>query len=58
MTTATVSSKGQITIPADVRHALHVDVGDRVEFVDSNFRSLSAIAETMRGNLSKRIITI
>ncbi|MDB5819079.1 MAG: AbrB family transcriptional regulator [Rhizobacter sp.] len=33
MTTATVSSKGQITIPIDVRQALHVDVGDRVEFV-------------------------
>ena len=34
MTTATVSSKGQITIPADVRLALHVDKGDRVEFVE------------------------
>lgn len=33
MTTATVSSKGQITIPAEVRQALHVDTGDRVEFV-------------------------
>ena len=34
MTTATISSKGQITIPADVRHALRVDTGDRVEFVE------------------------
>jgi AbrB family looped-hinge helix DNA binding protein len=34
MTTATISSKGQITIPADVRHALNVDTGDRVEFVE------------------------
>lgn len=33
MTTATISS-GQITIPADVRHALNVDTGDRVEFVE------------------------
>ena len=33
MTTATVTSKGQITIPAEVRQALHVDAGDRVEFV-------------------------
>lgn len=33
MTTATVSSKGQITIPAEVRQALQVDTGDRVEFV-------------------------
>ena len=34
MTTATISSKGQITIPADVRQALHVRTGDRVEFVE------------------------
>lgn len=34
MTTATLSSKGQITIPAKVRQALHVDTGDRVEFVE------------------------
>lgn len=33
MTTATLTSKGQITIPAEVRHALKVDSGDRVEFV-------------------------
>lgn len=34
MTTSTISSKGQITIPAAVRQALHVGVGDRVEFVE------------------------
>ena len=34
MTTATVSSKGQITIPANVRLALQVVAGDRVEFVE------------------------
>ena len=33
MTTATITSRGQITIPVDVRHALAVDAGDRVEFV-------------------------
>lgn len=33
MTTATVTSKGQITIPAQIRDALHVSTGDRVEFV-------------------------
>lgn len=33
MTTATLTSKGQITIPIDVRNALKVDAGDRVEFV-------------------------
>ena len=33
MTTATITSKGQITIPANVRQSLNVDAGDRVEFV-------------------------
>jgi antitoxin PrlF len=33
MSTATLSSKGQITIPAEVRNELKVDAGDRVEFV-------------------------
>ncbi|CAN1487398.1 SpoVT-AbrB domain [Burkholderiaceae bacterium] len=33
MATATLTSKGQITIPVEVRHALKVDTGDRVEFV-------------------------
>lgn len=33
MTTATLTSKGQITIPAEVRHELKVDAGDRVEFI-------------------------
>jgi antitoxin PrlF len=33
MATATLTSKGQITIPAEVRQVLGVDTGDRVEFV-------------------------
>lgn len=33
MATATLTSKGQITIPIDVRNDLKVDAGDRVEFV-------------------------
>ena len=33
MTTATITSKGQITIPVTVRQALNVDAGDRVEFI-------------------------
>jgi AbrB family looped-hinge helix DNA binding protein len=33
MSTATLTSKGQITIPVSVRNDLKVDAGDRVEFV-------------------------
>lgn len=34
MATATLTSKGQITIPVAVREALGVETGDRVEFVE------------------------
>jgi AbrB family looped-hinge helix DNA binding protein len=34
MTTATLTSKGQITIPAAVREKLGLASGDRVEFVE------------------------
>lgn len=34
MATATVTSKGQITIPASVRSALGLDAGSRVEFIE------------------------
>ena len=33
MTSATVTSKGQITIPVDVRNVLGLSAGDRIEFV-------------------------
>jgi len=33
MATATLTSKGQITIPAAVREELRVDTGDRLEFI-------------------------
>ena len=34
MSTATLTSKGQITIPVAVREALRIEAGDRVEFVE------------------------
>jgi AbrB family looped-hinge helix DNA binding protein len=33
MATATLTSKGQITLPKEVRDALGVSTGDRIEFV-------------------------
>jgi len=32
---ATVSSNGQITVPAPVRRRLHLSAGDKVAFIDS-----------------------
>ena len=46
MTTATVTSKGQITIPANVRQALQVEAGDRVEFVEVDQGRFEVIAAT------------
>ncbi len=34
MSIAVLTSKGQITIPASVRHRLGLEAGDRVEFVE------------------------
>jgi antitoxin PrlF len=34
MASATITSKGQVTIPATVRQALGLDAGDRIEFVE------------------------
>jgi AbrB family looped-hinge helix DNA binding protein len=46
MATATVTSKGQITIPAKVRSALGLDAGDRVEFVETEKGQFAMIAAT------------
>ena len=36
MTTATLTSKGQITIPKMVRELLHLHTGDRIAFIMHN----------------------
>jgi antitoxin PrlF len=46
MSTATLTSKGQITIPADVRRDMNVDAGDRVEFVQVEPGRYELIAAT------------
>lgn len=51
MTAATVTSKGQLTLPKSVREALGVGPGDRVEFVqmaDGNFAMMPATKPVMR----------
>jgi AbrB family looped-hinge helix DNA binding protein len=44
MATATVSSKGQITIPAQVRASLGMRPGDRVDFVEIENRQFAIVA--------------
>lgn len=46
MSTATLTSKGQITIPADVRRVLNVQAGDRVEFVQIEAGRFELVAAT------------
>ncbi len=58
MTTATVTSKGQITIPANVRQALQVGTGDRVEFVEVDpgrfeFIAVTRSAKELKGMFGK-----
>ena len=46
MTTATLTSKGRITIPAAVRQDLKVDSGDRVEFIQIALGRYELVAAT------------
>ena len=46
MATATITSKGQITIPKEVREALGVEAGDRVEFVAQSSGVYTVVAAT------------
>jgi len=56
MSTAAMSSKGQITIPIDVRNALGVGVGDRVEFVEVQPGRFELIAATQSVTSLKGLI--
>ncbi|MFZ0771422.1 MAG: AbrB/MazE/SpoVT family DNA-binding domain-containing protein [Candidatus Sulfotelmatobacter sp.] len=43
---ATITSKGQVTIPAQVRTRLGVDAGDRIEFVEVGKGEFNIVAAT------------
>lgn len=58
MPTATITSKGQITLPKEVREALGVAAGDRVEFVAEEKGTYRVVAATrdvshLKGLVSK-----
>jgi antitoxin PrlF len=46
MAAATLTSKGQITIPSQVRQALGLETGDRVEFVEQGKGQFAIVAAT------------
>ena len=56
MSTATLSSKGQITIPAIVRAALGVEAGDRVEFVQVEPGHFELVAATQSVTALKGLV--
>lgn len=63
MSTATLTSKGQITIPADVRRSLNVRAGDRVEFVPVEQGRFELVAATrsvreLKGLFGKAVRTV
>lgn len=56
MSTATLSSKGQITIPATVRSGLGVKTGDRVEFVEVAPGHYELVAATLPATALKGLV--
>jgi AbrB family looped-hinge helix DNA binding protein len=58
MATATITSKGQITIPAAIRSDLHVSPGDRVEFVRVTEGRYEFIAATQDVSALRGIVKV
>lgn len=46
MPSATLNSKGQVTIPIEVRNAMGLNAGDRIEFIDSANGVFTLVAAT------------
>ncbi|MDE0154472.1 MAG: AbrB/MazE/SpoVT family DNA-binding domain-containing protein [Gammaproteobacteria bacterium] len=60
---ATITSKGQVTIPKPIRDKLHLKAGDKVEFMleeDGNLRiaPVTASVTQLKGMLSKPAVTL
>ncbi len=58
MATATVTSKGQVTIPITVRSALGLESGDRIEFVEVERGRFEIVASSssirsLKGKIAK-----
>ncbi|MCP5170323.1 MAG: AbrB/MazE/SpoVT family DNA-binding domain-containing protein [Hahellaceae bacterium] len=64
MATATITSKGQITIPSAIREDLHVVPGDRIEFVkvsDGRYEVVAATKEitSLKGMIrSNKVVSV
>lgn len=56
MSSATLTSKRRITIPADVRVSLGVDAGDRVEFVQVQPGRFELVAATQSVTALKGLV--
>ncbi|MES2297849.1 MAG: AbrB/MazE/SpoVT family DNA-binding domain-containing protein [Pseudomonadota bacterium] len=56
MATATLTSKGQVTIPVSVRTALGLDTGSRIEFVETAKGQFSIVAATSPAQALKGVL--
>mgnify|MGYP003487701709 FL=1 len=59
MSSSTLTSKGQITIPKDVREVLHLEPGDRLDFIIQDdgrglFQPATVKAQELKGILHRK----
>ena len=56
MSTAVLTTKGQVTIPKNVRDTMHLQMGDRIEFIRVNDDLYEIVAVTRDVGLLKGIV--
>jgi len=56
MSAAMITTKGQVTIPKNVRDTLHVQMGDRIEFIQISEERYEIIAVTKNVEQLKGIV--